>query len=264
MTRTCLAALLSLLAWAAPPADASPAGADPLDRLVDRADMALWGRSSAGVIAMEVVTASYRRSFTIVSWYDGEGEERTLVKILGPALWRGHGTLKVGRSLKLYNPRSDQVTVVGHSMMGDSWMGSHFSNDDLVKETRLSRHYDKRLVRKWRAAAEGGGEAAFYEVRLTPRPTAPVGWEAILFELWERGDVVVPVRARYFRKASAREPDRTLTFREVKAMGGRTIPTRMEMTLARKPGESTSIVYKEIRFDVPIPASKFTEQALRH
>lgn len=240
------------------------AGADKLSKLVDKADMVVWGKSSAGVFAMEVKTASFKRSFTIVSWYDGRGEERMLMKILGPALWRGHGTLKKGSRLKMYNPRSNHVTVVGHSMMGDSWMGSHFSNDDLVKETRLARHYTMKQDKQWKAKNETGTMADFYLVRLTPKPTAPVGWGKILLTFWEHGGLVIPTNIQYFRKAKNKRPHRELHFSQLKKMGDRTIPARMKMTLARKPGEYTAITYKKIKFDIKIPKSKFTEQALRH
>ena len=242
------------------------ARAGELVRLVDRADMALRGNSSAGVFEMEIKTRSYRRVFKIVQWDERReaGKERTLIKILGPVLWRGNGTLKVGRSLKLYNPRTNHVTVVSHSMLGNAWMGSHFSNDDLVKETRLSHDYKLALTKKWKGANEAGQQVTFYRVRLTPKPSAPVAWGKIEYELWQRGDLVLPTEALYFRKAGARAPDRTLRFAEVKKLGGRTVPSKLIMTVKKKPGEFTAIRYKKVKFDVKIPKRKFTEQALKH
>jgi hypothetical protein len=257
-----LAFALLTAALLAPPA---PAAAAPtrLEELVRKADMVLRGRSSAGVFTMEVKTQSYTRSFKIVVWDDSRGEERTLIKILGPALWRGYGTLKVGTQLKLYNPKTDHVTVVSGSMLGDNWMGSHFTNDDLVKETRLSRHYNARLLKTWAGTAEDGAAATFHLIQLTPKPTAPVAWGAINYEVWERGDLVMPTKAQYVRKVGT-SADRTLVFSQLKRLGGRLVPARMVMTVAKKPGEFTAITYSELRFDIAIPASKFTEQALRH
>lgn len=238
--------------------------ATPLKTLVDRADMVLRGKTSAGVFSMQIKTSSYERTFNIVIWDDSRhDEDRTLIRILGPALWRGHGTLKRGAQLKLYNPRSNHVTVVSSSMLGDSWMGSHFTNDDLVKETRLARHYDMKREKKWRGKNEAGEQVTFHRLRLTPKPTAPVAWGKIVLELWERGELVIPTRMAYHRKASSKRADRTLTFDDVKQLGGRTVPSRMTMTVADKPGEYTRIVYKKIKFGIKIPGSKFTEQALR-
>lgn len=245
---------------------AAPGQADDLKQLVSKADMVLRGKTSAAVLKMTVKTKSYGRSYTIVSWDDmrNKDKDRTLIKILGPALWRGHGTLKIGSQLKLFNPRSNHVTVVGSSMLGDSWMGSHFSNDDLVKETRLARDFGQKLVKKWTGEAEGRGKVTWYRVDLTPKPTAPVAWGRITYTLWRDGDLVVPTRAEYFRKAGDKAPRRTLTFGDVKDLGGRTVPASMKMTVADKPGEYTEIVYKKLKFDIKIPDSKFTEQALKH
>ncbi len=234
-----------------------------LTDLVDRADMVYRGQVSAGVFAMEIKTKTYQRGFKIVTWDDSRGKERTLLKILGPALWRGHATLKVGSQLKLFNPRTNHVTVVNHSMLGDSWMGSHFSNDDLVKETRLSRHYNQKLIKSWPGKNEQGQAVTLHRVALTPKPTAPVAWGKIVYELSEQGELVLPVRARYFRKAGSKFAERTLSFSRVKKLGGRMIPSVMKMTVRKKPGEYTSIEYRTLKFNPKIPASKFTEQALR-
>ncbi|MBI4704086.1 MAG: outer membrane lipoprotein-sorting protein [Deltaproteobacteria bacterium] len=232
--------------------------------LVGRADLAFRSRTSAAVIEMEVKTASYERSFKIVAWDDSRDGERTLIKILGPALWRGYGTLKVGDQLKLYDPKTNHVQVVGHSMLGDAWMGSHFSNDDLVKETRLARDYRVSLLSKWTAGSPAGGEAVFYRVLLEPKPTAPVVWGKIVYELWEQGGATLPGRADYYRKAGDGAPARSIVFTEVEPLGGRTLPTVIVCTVASKPGESTRIKYRTLKLDVDIPAGKFTEQALRH
>ena len=253
--RRMVSTLLTLAVLAAPAA----APAAPLAELVRKADMVLRGKTSAGVFTMEIKTAAYSRAFTIVVWDDSRGKDRTLLKILGPALWRGNGTLKVGSQLKLYNPAANRVTVVGSSMLGNNWMGSHFTNDDLVKETRMNRHYDKKLIKQWKA-----GKRTHYLVRLTPRPTAPVAWGKIQMELWEQGPLVIPVSMSYFRKAKAGKPHRVLRFSNIKQLGGRTVPATMTMTVARKPGEFTAITYKSLKFEIKIPDSKFTEQALKH
>jgi len=250
--------LFALLALLAP----APALADKdLDRLVRKSDLVMRGKTSAGVFRMDIKTASYSRSFTIVMWDDGRDKkkERSLIKILGPALWRGYSTLKVGSQLKLFNPRANRVTVVGSSMLGNAWMGSHFTNDDLVKETRMDRHFNSKLVKKWSKSGR-----TYYRIRLKPKPTAPIAWGKIVMEVWEKGDLVIPTSWAYYRKAKQKKPDRVMWFSDVKVMGGRTVPAVMKVTVAKKPGEHTTITYKSIKFDVKIPKSKFTEQALRH
>jgi hypothetical protein len=230
--------------------------------LIKKADMANRGQTSAAVMQMEIKTSSYQRSFRMVVWSDDRGKEKVLVKILGPALWRGHGTLKIGDQLKLYNPKQNHITVVGHSMLGDAWMGSHFTNDDLVKETRLERHFEARLLKRWTADSPLG-QAAFYRFELTPKPSAPVVWEKVVYVVLEKGEVALPLRAEYFRKAKQKKPTRWLVFDEIKQMGGRPVTARMTVKVQSKPGEYTRLSYRKLRFDIDLPRSKFTEQALR-
>ena len=240
------------------------ARAESVRELVRQADRALRGTTSAAVVRMDIKTKSYQRSYDIVIWDDSRGKrDKTLVKVLGPTLWRGFATLKVGTRLLFYDPKTNHVQNVSSSMLGDSWMGSHFTNDDLVKETQLADHYDPKLSKKWKGKGENGKPATYYRVQLLPKATAPVAWGRIVYDLYRQGETIVFVRALYYRKARDEKAARTLRAYGVREMGGRTVPTRLKVTVANKPGEYTLITYKKLRFDVKIPASKFTEQAMR-
>jgi hypothetical protein len=256
--RTCIAFAVALAAGAAAPR----VRAEELVDLVRRADHALRGQTTAAILKMHVHTKGFDRSYDIVYWGDERGKSRALIKVLGPARWRGHGTLKVGSSLSLYDPSSDRVTVLSGSMLGDNWMGSHFTNDDLVKETDLGRDYTVRELKHWTAPI-AGKDATFYRVRLDPTPRAPVAWDHQVFELYAQGSAVVPVSEEFYKKKDQPAPTRTLSFDAVKDMGGRIVPTRLVMRVAEPPGEYTELVYDKLKFDADVPAGKFNEQALR-
>lgn len=254
-------ACLVLIGWCF---HARAAHAENLTQLIERADRVFRGQTSAAVMSMKIKTAAYERDYKMVLWDDARGDsDKTLVKILGPTSWRGYATLKLGNQLKFYDPKTNHVQTVGGSLLGDSWMGSHFSNDDLVKETRLAVDYSSSLLASGPGHDAGGAPVMSYRIQLVPRPTAPVVWGRIEFELWTRGEVVMPVNTKYFTHASDKSPARTLAFSGVKELGGRLVPTVLEMRVASKPGEFTRLTYEELRFDVAIPAGKFTEQALR-
>lgn len=253
--------LVAVLALFIPGLHAAHAG--ELEDLVERADNVFRSKTAAGVMDMEVKTSSFTRNYKIVSWDDRRDKGRALVKILGPALWRGYGTLKVGNQLKLYNPKTNHITVVSSSMLGDSWMGSHFTNDDLVRETELARDYELSLAKKWQGESPLGSKATFYRISMQPRPTAPVAWGRIDYELFDDGKHVLPLKAEYYRKPKDKTSERTMTFGNIRTLGKRTIPTEVEVTVADKPGEYTRIAYKEIKYDVKIPDAKFTEESLR-
>jgi hypothetical protein len=243
---------------------ARTAHAENLQALIQRADRIFRGTTSAAVMTMQVKTRSYERTYKLVDWDDSRGgSDKTLVKILGPTSWRGYATLKLGSQLKFYDPKTNHIQTVGSSLLGDSWMGSHFSNDDLVKETRLAVDYSLSLIASRPGKDSNGGAVTDYRIKLVPKPSAPVAWGRIEFELWTRDDIVMPVETGYFTRVADATPARMLTFSKVKELGGRLVPSVLEMRLTSKPGEFTRLTYEELRFDVAIPDSKFTEQALR-
>jgi hypothetical protein len=242
----------------------SVARADDLKDLVHRADFVLRGKTTAAVVHMDIHKPSYDRSYSMLYWDDSRGNaDRVLVKILGPAQWRGQGTLKVDGKLTVYNPSSDRMTVLSGSMLGESWMGSHFTNDDVVKQTDLARDYVPRELRTWDAPTPGGAQAHFHLIELTAAPRAPVVWPKLQLELYADGTNVIPTKEMFFLRASDDKPVRTMTFTDVKTLGGRTVPTALTLTVASSPDEYTKLTYDTLKFDVEIPDSKFSEQALR-
>ncbi len=245
-------------------AAARPARADDLKDLVHRADYVLRGKTTAAVVHMDIHKSSYDRSYSMVYWDDSHGKsDRVLVKILGPAQWRGQGTLKVDGKLTVYNPSSDRMTVLSGSMLGESWMGSHFTNDDLVKQTDMARDYVAKEIRAWDGQTPSGAPAKFHLIELTAAPRAPVVWPKLQLEVYVDGSNVIPTKQTYFFREKDDKPVRTMTFSDVKSLGGRVVPAVLTLSVASSPGEYTKLTYDTLKFDASIPDSKFTEQALR-
>jgi hypothetical protein len=232
-------------------------GADaqsPVDAksIVDRVDRLLRGDSSEAEMTMAVVTRRWTRTLTLRAW--SEGTERALIKVLAPAKEAGVATLKAGDEIWNYLPKVDRTIRMPTSMMMASWMGSHFTNDDLVKESRLIRDYDITL------GFEGVRDGTrVWEFVLTPRPEAAVVWGKVVMEV--RQADLMPTWARYYGDDGALR--RTLTFGDYRVMGGRLVPTTMRVVPADKPDESTVIRYTSLRFDIRLPAETFTLGALR-
>jgi outer membrane lipoprotein-sorting protein len=139
-------------------------------------------------------------------------------------------------------------------MMMASWMGSHFTNDDLVKESRLVRDYDVALAF---AGSRHGVEV--WEFVLTPRPAAAVVWGRIVLEV--RQTDLMPTWAKYYGDDGGQR--RTLTFSDYRRMGGRLVPATMTVRPTDKPDESTVITYRRLVFDVDLPPDTFSIAALK-
>jgi len=230
-----------------------PAIEDPdIKSLLDATDDLQRGESSMARIEMHVKTARFERTVAMTAW--SEGTDKSLMIIDSPAREKGITTLKVGDKMWNYLPKVDRTIKVPASMMSGSWMGSHFSNDDLVKENRLSEEFTYALTSR----PPDNPEKAWV-LELTPKPDAPVVWGRVVVRV--RDADRLPIDIRYFDEDDALV--RTMTYGDIGDIGGRKVPMGMKVVPADKPGEFTEITYKELKFDVQIPASKFTLQALR-
>ena len=232
--------------------DPLPAASDRARRVLEEIDDLYRSTSSHGIVDMRVATANYTRSLSMEQW--SKGKERSLVRILAPLKEQGTATLKVDNTIYTYLPRTDRTIRLTSSMMMGSWMGSHFTNDDLVKDSRLADDYEPEIV--FEGEREG---SAILEFRLTPRPDAPVVWGRIDFVV--RGSDYLPLSARYYDEDLV--VARTLTFADIKEMGSRLLPAVMRMEPADKPGEYTELLYRSIDFGVEIDDSFFSLLQLR-
>ena len=215
--------------------------------IVDQVDQLLRGDSSQGTITMQIVTENWQRSLTMQVW--SQGTENSLVRIEKPRKEAGTATLKVGNNIWNYLPKVSRTIKIPTSMMMASWMGSHFTNDDLVRESSMSRDYFITLSYE----GERNGSSV-YEFTLIPKPDAAVVWGKL--ELEVRQDDLMPTWHRYYDEDGTLI--RELTFSEYTLMGGRRVPTRLVMQPYDKPGEQTVIIYDDLAFDVPIQADTFS------
>jgi outer membrane lipoprotein-sorting protein len=240
---------LALVACAAPLQAAAPTRAR---EILDHVDDLFRGDSSHGRATMTVTTAHWTRSLTLEFWT--EGKEKSLIRILAPEKEKGTATLKAGNDIWNYLPKVKRVIKLPSSMMSASWMGSHFTNDDLVKESRMTEDYTYAVTFE----GERDGRRAI-EITLVPKPEAPVVW----------GKVVVVVRAADHMPREVRFYDedlklaRTIRYGDPKRLGGRELPSTMTVVPADKPDESTVIRYEDITFDVALPADTFSLRTLQ-
>lgn len=215
--------------------------------IVDRVDRLLRGESSVGTIEMQITTKNWQRTLLLKIW--SRGTDEVLIRILQPTKEAGTATLKVGNNIWNYLPKVNRTIKIPTSMMMASWMGSHFTNDDLVKESRLIRDYDIAISFE----GERNGTAV-YEFTLTPRAQAAVVWGKVLLEVEQAS--LLPTWQHYYDEEG--QLVRDLTFTDYREMGGRRIPTRLVMRPLDKPGEQTVIIYHDVTFDVPISDDTFS------
>ena len=212
----------------------------------------LWrGESSYAEMTMEVVTENWKRTLELRAW--SLGKERSLVIITYPPKERGVATLKVEQDIWNYLPRVNRVIRVPSSMMMAGWMGSHFTNDDLVKESRLSDDYESSITFE----GERQGEI-IYELTLVPKPGAPVVWGRIVITVL--ADSLIPTRSLYYDEDG--NLVRTMVFSDVGELAGRQVPMRMTLVPEDKPKESTVIVYHTLKLGLGLKEEFFSMATL--
>ena len=230
------------------------AHADPLTakEIIKKVEELMRGESAHSVMEMTIVNPKWERTLTMENWE--VGRKKTLVRILSPKKEEGVGSLKIDYQMWNYLPRVERVIKIPPSMMMSSWMGSDFTNDDLVKESSVVEDYTHELA----GTVEVSGEKA-YRVEAVPKPDAPVVWGKLVF--YVRESDYVPLRQEYFSESG--ELVRYLDFRDIRVIGRRTLPTLWEMVPVGKKGKKTAVKLIDIEFDLPLPDELFTLRNLK-
>jgi len=208
----------------------------------------MWrGSSSHTILTMQVKTSHYTRNIRLEGW--SKGKEKTLVRILSPLKEKGTATLKSGNNIYSYLPRTDRTIRLTSGMMMGSWMGSHFTNDDLVKESRMEEDYDPAVTFEGKKHNRD-----IIEFTLIPKPDAAVVWGKVVLTVLAEG--FLPVIEYYYDEDM--NITRTMTFSKVKQMADRSIPTVMRIVPADKPNEYTELIYEKLELDIELNDSFFS------
>ena len=250
-----LTAMTALVALAA----ASPSFAGLVDaadadatELVKRAVNHWRGLSSISEITMVIHRPDWERTMTMRAWT--KGDKQSLVRVLEPRKDRGNGTLTDDDSMWSYSPKVNRVIKIPSSMMGQSWMGSDFSNKDVAKADDIIDQYTHTLL-----DTEQRDGHVVYVVQSVPFEDAAVVWGREVLEI--RDDYIV-LSHRFYDQDD--ELVKQLTTHEIGEMGGRTTALRQRMSKVDSPGEWTEIRVLSAEYDVDLPDSLFTLSSLRN
>jgi outer membrane lipoprotein-sorting protein len=220
--------------------------------ILDRVENLLWGKTMRGEFEMSIATPRWQRTLGLRVWMDRP--RRSFIRILTPAKEAGIGSLRIGSEMWNYLPNVERTIKIPPSMMLQPWMGSDFTNDDLVKESSIINDYTHKIL-----ATVTLDSQSVYQVEAIPKPDAAVVWGKILY--WVRSSDFVPLKQEFYSERS--ELVRVMTYADVRPMGGRTIPTRWEMRPVAKPGNVTTIVMKEVAYNRPVAEEIFTQRNLQ-
>lgn len=224
---------------------------EDINNIIQDVDRLYRSNSSYSELEMEIITPNWQRTLSMYGW--SEGMDKTFIRITAPKKDEGVATLRIDNEMWNYLPKTDKVIKVPPSMMMSSWMGSDFTNDDLVKEFSLFEDYTYEAI-----DVEDGTEDNYY-INCIPNENIPVVWKNIIFCI--RKADKIPRWARYYDEKGRLM--RVLIYSDVKRFGDRTIPAKLEMIPQNKEGHKTIVRYIEIKFDAKLDRETFTLRNLQ-
>ena len=210
------------------------------------------GLTSYTEMTMVIHRPDWERSMTMQAWT--KGDEQSLVRVMEPKKDRGNGTLTDENSMWTFSPKINRVIKVPSSMMGQSWMGSDFSNKDVARADDIIDQYDHTIV-----SVETIDDMTVYTIKSIPHEEAAVVWGSEVLTI--RDDHVVQEHAFYDQDG---ELVKTLKSLEIGEMGGRTIAMRQRMIKTDDPDEWTEIAVNAVEYELDLKDSLFTLSNLRN
>ena len=221
--------------------------------IVRKADKLIKANSSFSEVKMKVIKPDWSREMTMKMW--ALEPDYALILISAPAKDKGMVTLK--RKTEVWNwiPGIHRVIKIPPSMMLQSWMGSDFTNDDLVKQSSIVKDYHHKII-----GDEKYGGYDCYKIEMIPKEDANVVWGKIIAWVSKKG--YLSLRSDYYDEDGYLI--KKMTGSKVKKMGGRVIPTLWEMQPVDKPGQKTVMEYLNIKFNIPLKESFFSQQNMKH
>jgi len=231
-----------------------PALVDAQDatQIIRKADELMRGTSSYAQITMTIVKPEWKRTMTMKVW--SLEPDFSLVYVTEPARDKGTVTLKRENEVWNWLPSVQKVIKIPPSMMLQPWMGSDFTNDDLVRASSIVRDYTHTILGK--ELCEG---QECYKIQLIPKPEAGIVWAKVL--VWISTEGYLEYKTEYY------DEDGTLVKSflgsNVKTFGDRRLPAHWEMIPFNEPGNKTILDYDDLRFNENIDSHFFSLQNMK-
>jgi len=221
--------------------------------IIKKADDKTQGEiTSQGKMTMQIVRPTYTRTVSFKLW--SKGKEFSMTLITAPAKEKGQSFLKREKEMWSWNPSISRMIKLPPSMMSQGWMGSDYTNDDILKESSVVRDYTHEIIGEEKIEGK-----LCYKIKMVAKEDAAVVWGSqirwidkkdFMFlknELYDEDDYLV----------------RTELGKDFKMMDGRLIPAKLILIPAEEEGNKTVIIIEEIKFNKPIKEAFFSQQNMK-
>ncbi|MEI6455139.1 MAG: outer membrane lipoprotein-sorting protein [bacterium] len=220
--------------------------------IVKKADDLMQGVTSQSEMEMTIIRPTWQRSISFKSW--GKGRDLSLSLITAPSKESGQTFLKLKNDMWSWNPSINRMIKLPPSMMSQGWMGSDYTNDDILKESSIVLDYTHKII-----GAEQVAGYDCYKIQLDPKEKAAVVWGKII--LWIAKAEYYELKAEYYDEDGNKVKTHDLS--EIKFMYDRKIPTRFEIIPEDKPKQKTVVRIISAKFNIPLDDAFFSQQNMK-
>jgi outer membrane lipoprotein-sorting protein len=222
------------------------------EEIIKKADEKIRGKTNTSKMEMEIIRPSWKRSVSMKSW--GRGMDFSLTYITSPAKDKGQVFMKRKTEMWNWMPAIGRMIKIPASMMSQGWMGSDYTNDDILKESSIVKDYMHKIIKEEKIDGYDS-----YKIEMIPKEDAAVIWTKVF--KWITKDEYIQIKSEYYDEDN--ELIKSDFSYDFKLMDSRLIPTRIEIIPADEEGKKTVLYIKSIEFDVDLPESFFSQQNMK-
>ena len=220
--------------------------------ITQKADDKLRGKSNIAEIKMTIIRPTWQREMNLKSW--SLGSDYSIILVTAPARDKGAAFLKRNQEIWNWQPTIDRTIKMPPSMMSQSWMGSDFTNDDLVRESSMVNDYTQKIL-----GSEKIDGLDCYKIELIPKEDAAVVWGKIL--VWIDKKDFMQLKTEFYDEDNYLV--NTMLGKNIKTLGGKILPSVLEVIPADEPKQKTRVEYISLQFDQPLKESFFSLQNMK-
>ena len=220
--------------------------------VIAQMDNKLKGKSVKTESSITIVRPSYTREMKMVTWSKGRDYSMTLMT--SPKRDAGSSFLNREKEVWSYTPSIERIIKLPPSMMSQNWMGTDFTNDDLVQQSSLVTDYTHTFAEE--ATLEG---YECYQIVMIPKEDAAIVWGKVI--VWVDKTEFMQLKAEFYDEDGYLV--NTMEGKEPKVFDGKLLPSKMIMIPADKPGNQTIMTTISMEFDIEIDESFFTTRKMK-
>ncbi len=221
-------------------------------QVIEKADALQRGETNEGEMSMTIIRPKWERTITMKSW--SKGTEYSMTYITSPVKDKGQVFLKRKSEMWNWVPTINRMIKLPPSMMSQGWMGSDYSNDDILKESSIVVDYNHKIVGDDIIA---GLEC--YKIELIPKEDAAVVWGKVY--KWISKNEFWQLKTEYYDEDD--DLIRTEIASEIKQFSDRKLPSKLEIIPADKPNQRTVVNIISSKFNVKLDDGFFSQQNMK-